>query len=475
MLSSLFWSFMEQGGSKLAQMLVQLILARLLAPEVFGALAILLVFTQVADSIAQSGMGTALIQREHASDADYSTAFWLSLGLAALMYAILFSVSPFVESFYGMPGLAAPLRLLSLVVVFNSANSIQRSYLQKAMDFRTLCMANVIALVVAGIFGIESAVLGFGVWALVVQTLAQGAVSCVILLWLSPWRPSFVFDVGTARELFSYGWKICATGILNTFYTSISELVLGKTCSSGNLGYYSQGRKWPNAAIAMFSSALQNVFLPAFSSLQDNPEALRQSMRRFLSCGSFIVVPMSLFFAVTAEPTVVLLLGDAWLPCANVFRWTVLGNCILMFQLVNLRAYMALGHSDVYLRLQTVKVALGIVATAFAAIAFRSIDGVAFVSMLLSFMFIFGVDMRPAGRLHGYSPIDQVRDVLPIYGAAAIASVICIVSMTFPFMGLARLSLALLAYVSAYIIASRLLHVAALEDLSEIASHIWNR
>ena len=475
MLGSFFWSFMEQGGSKVAQLLVQLVLARLLAPDVFGVLAILLVFTQIADSVAQSGMGTALIQREGVDERDYSTAFWLSLSLAAVMLAVLLGVSPFVESFYGMPGLAAPLRLLSLVVVFNSANSIQRSYLQKTMNFRTLCIANVVALAVAGALGITAAALGLGVWALVVQALAQSMVACIVLLRLTPWRPSFIFDVDVARELFSYGWKICATGILNTLYTSISELILGRTCSSSDLGYYSQGRKWPNAAISMFSTALQNVFLPAFSSLQNNPGALRKSMKRFLGCGSFIIVPLSLLFSVVAEPAVTLLLGNAWSSCANVFRWTVFGNCILMFQLVNLRAYMALGYSDVYLRLQTVKVILGIVVITFAALVLRSIDGVAFVSMLLSFVFIFGVDMCPAARLHGYGVFDQVRDMLPIYVAAVIALGACMASMALPLHGAPQLFLAMCVYAFAYIVASRLLHVAALDDLIEIASRIRNR
>lgn len=466
---------MEQGGSKLAQLLVQLVLARLLTPDAFGVLAILFVFTQVADSIAQSGMGTALIQREHASDGDYSTAFWLSLGFAVIMYAILFIISPLVESFYGMPGLSAPLRLLSLVVVFNSANSIQRSYLQKVMNFRTLCVANVVALVIAGVFGIGLAVLGFGVWALVVQTLTQGAVACLTLYWLSSWKPGFSFDISVAGELFAYGWKICLTGILNTLYTSISELILGKTCSARDLGYYSQGRKWPNAGISLFSTALQNVFLPAFSTLQGDFPALRQSMRRFLICGSFIVVPITFFFAVAAEPTVALLLGEAWLPCTQVFRWVLLENCAIMLQLINLRSYMALGRSDVYLRLQTEKVSLGIVVITLAAFLLRNIEGVAFVSMLLSMIFIFGIDMRPAKRLHGYGALNQVRDVLPIYGAAAIAAGACMVSMALPLRDLAQLLLSVFVYAFAYIVTSRLLHVSALDDLREITSRIRNR
>lgn len=421
MLSSLFWSFMEQGGSKVTQLLVQLVLARILAPEAFGVLAILLVFTQVADSIAQSGMGTALIQREGAESLEYSTALWMSLALALALYAGLFVLAPAVGRFYDMAELAEPLRVISLTFVFNSFNSIQRSYLQKRMDFRTLCKANVLAIVASGALGIASAALGWGVWALVVQYVSQAALACGVLLVMSPWRPALVFDARVARELYSYGWKICLTGVLGTVYTSVSELILGKTCSKADLGLYSQGRKWPNAGIQLFSNALQNVFLPRFASLQNDADALRQSMSKMLRDGSFLVIPVSCFTSVASEALVSILLGDAWVECAPVFSLACLGNVVLILQLVNLRAYMALGRSDIYLVLQVAKVLVGGIAVAATAAVTGDIACVAAANFVASVFNVVVVDLCPARRTHGYSRLAQLRDIAPMMLSALLA------------------------------------------------------
>lgn len=422
MFSSLLWSFMEQGGSKLTQLLVQLVLARLLAPDVFGLLAILLVFTQIADSVAQSGMGTALIQKEGAGSREYSTALWLSLGIAAVMYVLLFFFAPLIEDFYGMPGLAAPLRVLSLTFVFNSANSIQRSYLQKTMDFRLLAKANVSAMVLSGAVGIVAAVAGMGIWALVAQYVAQGLVACVALAVLSTWRPTIEFDCVSAGELFSYGWKICITGILGTLYTSISELILGRTCPASDLGFYSQGRKWPNAGIQLFSNALQNVFLPAFSRLQNDMSALRAAMLRMLTTGSFLVVPVACFTAVAADPIVRVLLGDAWAGCAPIFSCACLSNIVLILQIVNLRAYMALGRSDLYLLLQAIKVVVGGLATAIVAIVTSDIVLVALANLITSLFNVIVVDLSPSNKVHGLGRGEQLKAISPVIVVAAISS-----------------------------------------------------
>lgn len=475
MLSSLFWSFMEQGGSKVAQLVVQLVLARILAPEAFGVLAILLVFTQIADSVAQSGMGTALIQREGAGLREYSTALWLSLGLAAALYVLLFLAAPVIEAFYGMPGLTAPLRVLSLTFVFNAFNSIQRSYLQKSMDFRDLCKANVLALALSGAAGIAAALMGWGIWALVVQYVAQAALACVTLLRFSPWRPSFEFDPGVAKELYSYGWKICVTGILNTIYTSVSELILGKTCSASDLGLYSQGRKWPNAGMQLFSNAIQNVFLPAFSELQSDAGALRASMRRMLVDGSFVVAPLSFLTAVAAGPIARLLLGEAWSDCAPVFALTCLTNCVLILQLTNLRAYMALGRSDLYLALQAVKVLTGTIVTASAAIVTRDIVMVALANTLVSFFNVIVVDLWPGASVHGYGRGEQLRDIAPIIASSTVAGACAYVPMMARLSDFPTLLLQALTFSVVYLILARVLKVEGLGDLISVAQRILAR
>lgn len=463
MIGPLFWSFMEQGGSKLAQLIVQLVLARILAPEAFGVVAILLVFTQIADSIAQSGMGTALIQREGADSLEYSTALWLSLALAFLLYVAMFFLAPTIALFYDMDDLVSPLRVISLSFVFNAFNSIQRSYLQKHMDFRTLCKANVCSIVASGVLGITSALIGWGVWALVVQYVSQAAFACWSLFLLASWKPTLNFDIQVARELYSYGWKICVTGVLNTIYTSVSELILGKTCSKTDLGFYSQGRKWPNAGIQLFSNALQNVFLPRFASLQSDVEALRDSMSKMLKEGSYLVIPVACFTSVASRALVSILLGDAWMECTPVFSLACLGNVVLILQLVNLRAYMALGRSDTYLVLQTVKVLVSGIAIATTAIITGNIVCVAVANFVATIVNVVVIDLCPASRTHGYSRIAQLIDIAPIVLVALLAMTGAASVLFFDLSAVTTLVMQALIYGIIYLGLSRALKLEELE------------
>ena len=397
---SFVWSFLEQSGSKAIQLIVQVILARLLTPQAFGVLAILLVVTQVCDSIAQSGLGMALIQNSESDDRSYSTAWWLSLGLATILYIVIFLCSPAISSFYKMPELSVYLRVLGLIVFFNSANSIQRSYLQRSMNFRGIFISTSIAAFASGALGILFALLSFGVWSLVMRDqLFHSLLICIVMRAQIRWRvPYFVFDVSQAKSLFGYGWKICITGILNVFYSGVSELIIGRACSAADLGLYSQGRKYPQAAIGVMSNSVANVLFPMFSAIKDNSEAFRLAIRRGLALGTFFVAPASLMAAIIAKPLIAVLLTDKWLECVPIFELTCISNAFLMVQLVNLRAYMALGNSSLYMRLQIIKVlGGGVVIWATAAIT-RDIYATAWSNFLVGIVSILVVDAAPASR-----------------------------------------------------------------------------
>ena len=421
-IKSFAWSFMEQGGSKVIQLIVQIVLARLLTPEAFGVLAILLVVTQISDSIAQSGLGMALIQNRDSDERSYSTAWWLSLGLAAVLYAMVFLSAPAISAFYSMPELAIYLRVLGVIVLFNSANSIQRSYLERSMDFKSIFAATTVAALASGVSGIGFAFLGFGVWSLVAQSLMQSILICVVMWVQIGWKPTFVFDTGQAKSLFGYGWKICITGILNVFYSGISELIIGRACSARELGLYSQGRKYPTAAIGVMSNSIANVLFPMFSAIKSDKKELQSAIKRGLSLGTFLVAPMSLLVAVVAEPIIAILLTEKWLSCVPIFQLTCISNAFLMMQLVNLRAYMALGDSSLYLRLQMVKVlGGGAIIWATAALT-HDIYATAIANFAVGILSILFIDMAPAQRIHGYSALSQVRDTLPVFALSIVSS-----------------------------------------------------
>lgn len=397
-LGSLTWSFFEQSGTKFVTLLVQILLARILSPDLFGILAILLVFVNVADSIAQSGLGTALIQRENVTDADYSTAFWLSLSIGLASYAVLFFAAPFLSALYGVSDLTLLLRVLALRIPINSFISIQRSFLQRALDFKKLFGTSFCAAVISGMAGVVAACVGLGIWSLIIQIIVQSFLSCFFMLLLVPWKPAIAFDAVLAKRLFSYGWKISATGVIDAIYSGTSELVIGKTCSISDLGYYSQGRKWPNTGIGILSTTMQNVLFPAFSAIKSDPGRLRGAIAKALVTGSFVVVPTSVFLIVAAEPVVTLLLTDKWIACVPIFQTTCVGCCTLLLQLVNLRAYMALGHSGLYLGLEIVKTLVSGALICATALLTANIYYVAIATMVSGLISVIGIDLWPAKK-----------------------------------------------------------------------------
>ncbi len=470
--TSFVWSFLEQGGVKVINLVVQIVLARLLDPEAFGVLAILVVVINVADAVAQSGMGSALVQRSDVNADSYTTAFWLSEAVALVMYLVIFSTAPAISTFYKMPELVTYLRVMGLVLLTNSANSVQRSYLQKGMDFKSLFRTNTFAALASGLVGVGAALVGLGVWALVLQTMSLSIFACLALLRVVPWKPTFTFRRDQARSLFSYGWAMAATGIINVIYSGISELILGRTVSSGQLGLYSQGRKWPTAAISAGSNAIQNVMFPALAERKDNPDEFRHAMRRALVVGTYVMAPLSMCIAAMGEPLVLLLLGDKWRACVPVFQAACVANFPMMLMLVNLRAYMALGDSRLYFRINIIKIAIGTIAIGGTALATGNIYSVAYVTAVYTVLTVFFVDMVPAKRKTGLGWAEQMRLVLPTL-ALSMGSMIATVLIGRLALGTgAMLVVQMVCFGAIYFGSSAMLH---LEGYAEIKSILAGR
>lgn len=464
-ISALTWSFLEQGGSKVVVLVVQIVLARILDPGIFGVLAILLVVTSVADSVAQSGLGLALIQKSNVDDKAFDTGLCLSLLLALVMYAAVFAVAPVVAAFYAMPELVQTLRVLGIVVFFNSANSVQRAWLQRTMEFKGIFRASLAAVSISGVVGIVAAFQGLGIWALVIQTLVQSAVTCAVMYTVVPWKPRLRIDRSCAKELYSYGWKVCVVGVLNVFYTGVSELILGRACTASELGYYSQGRKYPNAAISVFANAIANVLFPAFSAMRGNTARLARALRRAMKTGTFVLAPVSVLCAVIAEPLVALLLTEKWLPCVPIFQLACLSNLFTLPQLVNLRGYMALGRSDLYAGLQTIKVVMGIVAIGGTAFVTRDIYATAWATLFMGIFNVVVVDMWPAKKVLGYNRTEQLCDLAPAFALSA-ASAFPAVALTLLNLPYAvELFVQVAAYVAVYLALSKLFRAEGFVDV----------
>lgn len=422
-ISSLFWRFFERGGSGLVAMLVQIVMARLLLPDDFGLLALLAVFVNIGSVFVQSGLNTALIQSPDEEEDDYSTVFWMSGAIAAVLFILIFLCAPLIAGFYGNEALIWPLRALALVLLLDAYNSVQIAKVTRDLELRKTFNATLSAMVASGIVGITAALLGAGLWALVLQQLAYQSVSCLALRLQVEWRPRLVFKMSRARSLFAYGWKLLVSGLLNTGYQSLSTLIIGKQFSASELGFVAQGEKYPQALGSTIDGAIQPVMLSTVARIQNDRQAVKELTRRALKTSSFLVVPVMGALAISAEPLIVLLLGEKWLPSVPFFQIYCFIWALYPVQTSNLQALNGIGRSDLFLRLEIIKKTYGVIILCVAAFALHSIYAIVLGVALSSIISCF-VNAFPNRYVIKYGYLEQVRDLAPAFFLTAISAVL---------------------------------------------------
>lgn len=416
--SSLVWKILERGGNSVVALVVQVALAWLLAPEQFGALAVMLVFVNVANTIVDSGLSTALIQSSEASEEDCSTAFWMSGLISIVIYLVIFLSAPLIADFFGLRSFVWPLRVLALGVILNAYVSIEIAIVQRSLEFRKIFYATLASVSASGAIGIIMALSGAGLWALVMQQIFSQLINGLVLSFQVRWRPRLIFDPKRARELFSFGWKLLVSGLLNVGYQSLSDLIIGKQFSASSLGLVSQGKKYPQAVGSMLDGAIQPVMLSAVSRVQDDVPYVKRLVRRALKTSTFLIVPSMALFALVAEPLVALLLGEKWLPCVPFLQMYCFIYALLPIHTTNLQALNGMGRSDLFLKLELVKKAYGVVFLLVAAFVFKDVYVMVGTYMLTGVVSTF-VNAWPNRRVIGYSYAEQVRDICPAFLLAA--------------------------------------------------------
>lgn len=463
---SLIWKLLERGGNQLVQLLVQIVMARLLSPEAFGSLAVMLVFVNLGGVLVQSGLNTALVQAPEADEDDFSTVFWMSLAVSLALYAVVFFAAPAVGGYYGDPGLAWPLRVLCLVLVVNAYNAVQVAAVQRAMEFRKVFKATMASALLSGALGVGCALAGAGLWALVAQQLSYQLINCLALALQVPWRPRAVFRSARARALFSFGWKLLASGLLDKGYQSLSDLIIGKRFSAAELGLVSQGKKYPQALGSMLDGAIQPVMLSAVSRQQGDVPQVKRLVRRALKTSTYLVCPCMALFAVAAGPLVELLLGEGWLPCVPFLQMYCVVYMLLPIHTTNLQALNGMGRSDLFLRLEVVKKAMGVSALLFAAFVLGDLNAIVGTYIFTGIISTL-INAWPNRRVIDYPYAEQLRDMAPAFllAAAAAAAAWPLSLLGLPALG--QLALQAAAFAAAYLALSRLFRV---EELSYLTS-----
>lgn len=409
-ISSLLWKLMERSGTQGIQFIVQIVLARLLQPENFGSIAIVMVFISLAQVFVQSGFNTALIQKKDADQEDFSSVFYLSLIVSTLLYILIYFSAPLIAGFYRDQVLTPVLRVLSLILFSGAFNSIQNAYIARNMMFKELFYSSLGAILVSGIGGIIFAYMGFGIWALVIQQLIN-QISITIIMWFTvKWRPKLVFSFKKVKKLFSFGWKLLASSLLNVLYMDLRTLIIGRVYTPSVLGYYNRGEQFPKVIVSNIDGSIQSVMLPTLSAHQDNKKRVKEMMRRSIVTSSFLIFPMMVGMAVVAEPLVKIVLTDKWLPAVPFLQIFCITYALMPIHTANLQAINAMGRSDIFLKLEIIKKIMGLIVLVISlplgvyAIAL----GQVFSSIVSSF-----INAYPNKELLNYSYKEQWVDVMP--------------------------------------------------------------
>lgn len=409
-ISGFLWRFFERCGAQGVTLVVSIILARLLDPDVYGTIALISVFTIILDVFVNSGFGNALIQKKDADDLDFSSVFYFNIFMCVVLYALLFFTAPLIARFYELPELTALVRVLGIDLLLSGVKNIQQAYVSKHLLFKKFFFSTLGGTIGAAVVGIWMAYRGYGVWALVVQKLFNSAVDTIILWITVKWRPKRIFSFERLKSLFSYGWKLLVSSLLDTGYNQLRQLIIGKMYTTADLAFYNKGTEYTNPIITNINSSIDSVLFPVMSNAQDNRDTVKGMTRRAITTSSYIIWPMMMGIAACAEPIVRIVLTEKWLPCVPYMRIFCIVYAFWPIHTANLNAIKALGRSDLFLKLEIIKKAVGL--AIILATMWHSVMAMALGSIAAS---ILGqiINTWPNRKLLDYSYGQQLKDIFP--------------------------------------------------------------
>lgn len=360
-INGIIWSGIERFSVQGIQFLIMIIMARLLTPKDYGLVGMLTVFIAIAQTFIDSGFSQALIRKQNRTETDNSTVFYFNIGVGISIYILFYFLAPFVSKFYDVPELTAIMRVISLGVIFNSLAVVQRALLTIKIDFKTQAKASLIAAILSGITGITMAYKGLGVWAIVVQQLVNLGLNTSLLWAFAKWHPKAEFSKESFCELFAFGSKLLASGLLNTLYNNIYLIIIGKLFTASKLGYYTRAQQFSDFPSSNLTGILQRVTYPILCKIQDDKDKLAQAYRKFLRVSAFLIFPLMVGLSAVAEPFILLLLKEKWHFAATILQIICFAAMWYPVHAINLNLLQVEGRSDLFLKLEIIKKILGII------------------------------------------------------------------------------------------------------------------
>lgn len=410
-LTGIFWTFFQQFGTQGISFLVSIVMARLLLPAEFGLIGMITVFIAIGQSLIDSGLTQSLIRSENPNQEDYSTVFFFNLGGSIFIYFILFFLSPLIAEFYNQDILTNIIKIYCLTFIISAFSTVQITRLTKIMDFKTQLMVAIPSIIGSGILGIFLAFNGYGVWSLVWMNVFQSFLNTIQLWFRTNWRPSLTFNKLKFKEHFQFGYKLTLSGLLDTIFVNIYQIIIGKYFLASQVGFYVRADSLKRLSVVNISNALNKVTYPLFATIKNDDERLRRVYRELMLMVIFVIAPVLIIMGVLAEPLFRFLFTAKWVPAVPYFQILCLSAILYPIHSYNLNILKVKGRSDLFLKLEIIK-KITIVITLGVSIRY-GIMGLIWGQLFTSIIAFF-TNTYYTGKFLNYKSFQQFIDILPI-------------------------------------------------------------
>lgn len=467
------WSGIDAALRALLGFGITVALARLVAPDEFGVVAMVLVFSAIAGVLVDFGIGTALIQRRDADHVDESTAFHFNLGMSLLLAGLLALAAPWIARFFAKPELVGITWIMAASMVIGAVGAIHTTLLTKALDFRPLMLIGLWSTLLSGTLAVVLAWHGFGAWSLAWQALAQTVVSTTLLWWWHPWRPLRTFDLTSLRQLLHFGGFVTAARLVDATYTRLYSVFIGKLFSAADLGYYSRAQSTQQLPTNLLTRVLNRVAVPAFAQTAHDPTRLAAALAKSSRLLMFVNLPAMVGLALVARPLVEVLFGPRWLPAAPLLQILALGGALWPMHVLNLSALVAQGHSRLLLYIELPKKLVGVLAL---VITSRwGLEAIAWGQVATAGVAFF-VNSHFSQRLLGFGALAQLRAIsCTVLATLVMAAVVLIVDALAKMSPLSQLLILFVAGATAYLLTALLLGELSLPKVRDTIRVWWPR
>lgn len=423
-ISGILYKLLERAGTQIIGIVVSIILARLLEPEVVGVVSLAEVFILIFNVIASYGFGNSLIQNKEANDTDFATGFFASLGLATILYIIIWFASPIIEAFYNYESynFTAVLRFLGIVVFANAIKSVLQAVVAKRLCFKFYLYSSLIAIVLSGVVGVTMAYQGYGIWALAVQNALFEFVYLFVLWGLLKWHPIFAFSKTSLLNIWNFGWKLILYGLLNVGYLQLRSLVIAKKYSSEQLAYFNRGFRFAKVIPEELGNSIMAVLFPVFS-LEDSSQGVKMKVRRSVKLSFYFICPMLLGMFAISDSFITVLLTDKWISSAVYLRVFCIAYLFYVIQSIESESIKSLGRSGTLLLINMLSKGMGIILIIITFSHGVFAISIGFLISLLMESLMYSI---ASNKYIKYTFFEQIKDIAPILSMSIVVALMCL-------------------------------------------------